>query len=410
MPARTVYLYVGRSTHPIYREQLHAAPDGFAYRTDHPELADEGAATRLVQGRGDRFAGLRQRAEVAALRVLGQTGHVRRVRGSGVALRPGDDLIHSTELLLRDAPLPYVADFEQIECFTLYQHVALQRGARRRLVEAIADGRCRALLAWSDWARDGALRALGAGGAARVGEKIVTVVPSIRPQVDAPRQRAAGGPLRVLFIGTKFYEKGAIEAVRALARARATHDVTLDLVSYVPDEWAPRLAAQDGLTVHQPGGHELVRRLYGEADVLLFPSHMDTFGYVIMEANAYGLPVLGPAHQAIPELIADGDTGLLFGSENPLYGADGLGRFPHALPSPKAYMNALREPSDAYVDTIAAQLCRLADDADLHGRLAAGALERVRTGLFSVARRQERLAAIYGAAVGAADVGSPSAA
>jgi glycosyltransferase involved in cell wall biosynthesis len=401
MSDTTVYLFVGRSAHPIYREQLHAVPEGFRYRTDHPELADEGAATRLVQKRGERFAALRAHAEWAALRVSGQVGHVRRVRG--VQAQPGDDLIHSTELLLRGAPRPYVADFEQVECFMLYQHVALARGARGRLVAALSDERCRAIMSWTDWARDGALRALGEDAPQHVRDKVVTVQPSIRPLADAPRVRD-GGPLRVLFIGTKFYEKGAVEAIRAVQRARATHDVVLDLVSYVPDDWQARLAGEPGITVHRPGGHDFIRALYGEGDLLLFPSHMDTFGYVVLEANAYGLPVLGPAHQAIPELIADGETGLLFGSENPLYGPDGLGRFPQIVPAPKAYMEALREPSDAYVDTIAAQLCRLADDPDLHGRLATGALERVRSGPFSVARRQQRLAAVYGAAVDGAPV------
>jgi glycosyltransferase involved in cell wall biosynthesis len=285
----------------------------------------------------------------------------------------------------------------------LYQHVALARGARRRLIAAAEDPRCVSLLAWSDWARDGMLRALGADGAARVGDQVVTVLPSIRPLADTPRERpeAGAGPLRVLFIGTKFYEKGAVEAIGAVRRAREAHDVVLDLVSYVPPEWEARLAAEPGITVHRPGGHDLVRRLYAEGDVLLFPSHMDTFGYVIMEANAYGLPVLGPAHQAIPELIGDGETGLLFGSENPLYGSDGLGRFAHVLPPPASYMRALQEPSEAYVDSIAAQLVRLAEDAALHGRLAAGALERVRTGMFSVARRKAALAPIYARAAAA---------
>jgi hypothetical protein len=74
MPGTTVYLYVGRSAHPIYREQLHAVPPGFAYRTDHPDLSDAGAATKLVKGRAGRFPKLREQAERAALRALGEVG------------------------------------------------------------------------------------------------------------------------------------------------------------------------------------------------------------------------------------------------------------------------------------------------------------------------------------------------
>jgi glycosyltransferase involved in cell wall biosynthesis len=399
MSAKTVYLHVGRSTHPIYREQLHAVPDGFSYRVEHADLGDATAATRLVQGSSARSRRARELAERAALRVLGQAGHVRRARATA---RPGDDLIHSTELLLRDAPRPYVVDFEHVECFVLYQHVALERPwAKRRLRGAAADPACRCLMAWSDWARDGMLRVLGPAAPRELTDKVATVLPAIRPAVDRPRERG-DGPLRVLFIGTKFYEKGAVEAIEAVRRVRRTHDVHLDLVSYVPEEWQRRLGDEPGIAVHRPGGHDVVSALYGQADALLFPSHMDTFGYVIMEANAHGLPVLGPDHQAIPELIADDETGLLFGSENPLYGADGLGRFPHVLPPPRAYMDALARPSDAYVDTIVSALARLAEDRALHARLAAGALARVRTGMFSIEQRRELLGRIYAAALSGA--------
>lgn len=399
MPGRTVHLHVGRSTHPIYREQLHAVPDGFSYRVDHPDLGDATAATRLVQGRSARAARARELAERAALRVLGQAGHLRRSRASAQA---GDALIHSTELLLRDPPLPYVADFEHVECFVLYQHVALSRPwARARLRRAVEDPACRYLMAWSDWAREGMLGVLGPEAAGRLGRKVVTVRPAIRPAVERPRERGAG-PLRVLFIGTKFFEKGAVETVEAVRRARRTHDVRLDLVSYVPDAWRARLEGEPGIALHRPGGHHVVSALYARNDVLLFPSHMDTFGYVILEANAHGLPVLGPAHQAIPELVGDGESGLLFGSENPLYGKDGLGRFPHVLPPPRRYMEALERPGDAYVDTIAAVLARLAQDPALHAHLAGGALARVRDGgMFSIERRRERLGALYADALSA---------
>jgi glycosyltransferase involved in cell wall biosynthesis len=399
MQGRRVYLYVGRSAHPIYREQLHAVPDGFAYRVDHPDLADATAATRLVRGSSARASRARELAERAALRVLGSAGHVRRARATAQA---GDDLIHSTELLLRRAPRRYVVDFEHAECFVLYQHVALERPwARRRLRQAVEDPSCRYLMAWSDWARDGMLRTLGPELPASSTHKVVTVLPAIRPAVERARERR-GGPLRALFIGTKFYEKGAVEAVEALRRARRTHDVQLDLVSFVPDEWRCRLEGEPGVRLHRPGGHDVVGALYAQSDVLLFPSHMDTFGYVIMEANAHGLPVLGPAHQAVPELISDGETGLLFGSENPLYGDDGLGRFAHVLPPPRSYMEALARPTDEYVDTIAAALARLSEDPALHARLATGALERVRSGMFSIERRRELLGRLYADALSAA--------
>jgi glycosyltransferase involved in cell wall biosynthesis len=113
---------------------------------------------------------------------------------------------------------------------------------------------------------------------------------------------------------------------------------------------------------------------------------------------AHGIPVAAPGHLALTELIEDGESGVALPVENPLYGDDGLARFPHLLPPPRGYLEALREPSAAYVDAIAAALVRLAEDRDLYDRLAAGALGRVRGGVLSMERRREQLARIYGAA------------
>jgi glycosyltransferase involved in cell wall biosynthesis/predicted metal-dependent phosphoesterase TrpH len=57
-------------------------------------------------------------------------------------------------------------------------------------------------------------------------------------------------------------------------------------------------------------GAELARA-YASADVFLFPSATDTFGQVILEAQASGLPVLAVAAGGPLELVRDGVTGLL---------------------------------------------------------------------------------------------------
>jgi glycosyltransferase involved in cell wall biosynthesis len=381
----------------LYREQMQAVPPGFSYEAGHPDLERAGAPTRLIAGSAARFAKARERAETAAIRTFAAAGLIRRAKPA-----PGPDarLVHSAEQLLRDTALPWVVDFEAVECFALYQRATFRRPwAMRRVVATLADDRCRALLPWSEAARRGLETTLGPAGMAAVGAKVTTVLPGIRALADAPRRRA-GSALRVLFIGTRFFQKGAVEAVQALERVRATHDVRLDLVSFVPPEWAARLAGTAGVTVHRPGGQEVVERLYGEADVLLFPSHMDTFGWVVMESMARGVPVLAPDYHAMPELVEHERSGLLFAAEHAMYGPDGRSRFPYQLPPPGRYLDALAHPGTAYVDGIAATLARVAEEPGLHERLADGALARVRSGPLSIERRREQLARVYADALG----------
>ena len=58
------------------------------------------------------------------------------------------------------------------------------------------------------------------------------------------------------------------------------------------------------------GGEELARA-YASADLFLFASQTDTFGQVILEAQASGLPVVAVGEGGPASLITHGETGLL---------------------------------------------------------------------------------------------------
>lgn len=379
MADRIVHFHVGRSVHPIYAEQLHALPPGFRYRYVHPGLGDATTPTKRIVEQRDTLREARTRAKQLAARTLARSGYV---RISTPRISDDVDLIHSAQFMLR-TPKPYVVDFEQVGVFSLHQQLALSRPwARARLRRAILDDDCKHMLPWTDTARDGLLSIVGDS----VAHKVTTLRPAIRPAVTAPTARG-DGPLRVLFVGTHFYEKGGVEAIRAATRAE---NVQLDIISYVP----PGFDMPPGITVHVPARRDLVERLYAQSHVLLFPSHMDTYGWVVMEAMAHGLPVIAPGHLALNELIGE-DSGLRFSPENMLYGDDGMANYPFTMPMPPELIAALRHPSEAHVDGIAEALTRLANDDALYARLAAGALARVAG---SMERRRTELERIYSAA------------
>jgi glycosyltransferase involved in cell wall biosynthesis len=392
---RQVELRFGRHVHPVYREQLHAEPEGWTYVHTAPELGDSAAPTKRIAERRSVLGPLRERAEFVALRMLSAGGYVHRIRA-----RPqsGVQLIHAAERLLWRSPVPYVVDLEHVDLFVLYQRAAFDRPWTRTMLEsALLDDRLKFLLPWSDAARRSVLAVVSPEAARALEPKLRTVYPAVRLAAERPRERA-GGTLRVLFIGTMFFEKGGVEALLALREVRRSHDVELDIVTYAPPDWSKRLQDEPGVRLHAPGGQDLIRRLYAQSDVLLFPSHMDTYGVVVGEAMAHGLPVVAPRHLALTETIHDEVSGLLFPPENMLWREDTRCRFKHTIPVPRSYLRSLRYPSEEYVAGIAGTLGRLAEEPGLYDRLATGCFESVASGHLSIPRRRALLREIYDAA------------
>lgn len=392
--AREVYFYVGKAAHPVYREQFRVAPDGFRYVASNPDLEEVSTFGQSVARRGTILGKLERAAKLAGVAAFAAAGQVRRV---SIDPPDGTALVHSAQFLLRDSRLPYVVDFEDVHVFSLYQRLALDRAwARKRLMDAICEPACRSLLPWTETARRGFLAILDPAARDEVAARTFAVHPAIRPTATVPRTRGSG-PLRVVFVGVRFFDKGGAEAVLAVKRLRRTHDVELDLVSFVPERWRRTIDDDPSIRVHAWLSLPEVHRLYDRSHVLLFPTHHDTFGWVVVEAQAAALPVVAPDHHALPELVEHEVSGLLIPHENSLFGPDARPKHRLYIPPavPRSFFRQLEKPSDEYVDSIAGALARLAERPDEYEQLSAGALERVTTGIFSVEHRRRRLAAIY---------------
>jgi glycosyltransferase involved in cell wall biosynthesis/predicted metal-dependent phosphoesterase TrpH len=118
--------------------------------------------------------------------------------------------------------------------------------------------------------------------------------------------------VNVLYAGRITREKGAELLAEAFLRAHA-QDPRLHLVLAGGGPEQERLRERVGKHATFLGwlrGDQLART-YASADIFFFPSATDTFGQVILEAQASGLPVLAVAAGGPLELIEDRVTGLL---------------------------------------------------------------------------------------------------
>ncbi len=136
---------------------------------------------------------------------------------------------------------------------------------------------------------------------------------------DGQRFRARyglSGPL-VTFLGVVTYDKGCFHLVRALERLwTGGWPVHLVLAGPTVDEFEQfwrRLSPQTRACTLRLGpvvGPDK-QDLLAATDVLVLPSRIDSFGIVVLEAWAYGKPVIGARAGGLPAVIKDEVDGLL---------------------------------------------------------------------------------------------------
>lgn len=158
-------------------------------------------------------------------------------------------------------------------------------------------------------------------------------------ELGEPRTAGRTGPLRLLTISQLTPWKGVADALAAVAAARAEGTaVTLDVVGaeiFHDTGYAAqlhtithRLGLDDAVRWHgrvtEPTAH--LRR----ADALLhLPTAPDPLPTVVLEAQAWSLPVIGRDQGGIAEVVEHGRTGLLTRSADPKAAADLITQLSH---------------------------------------------------------------------------------
>lgn len=115
------------------------------------------------------------------------------------------------------------------------------------------------------------------------------------------------GPLRLIFVGNAWKRKGGPRLLR-WHQQRWTGRAELHVCSAeAPIDRSCRAVIWHGRTDHS----RLMRELLPAADLFVLPTHEDTFLIAAQEAQALGLPVVSTRLAGIPEVVADGESGLL---------------------------------------------------------------------------------------------------
>ncbi len=298
----------------------------------------------------------------------------------------GADVVYATSMIRRAAigsrlaRRPLVVKLVSDEVFeretrsgryvgTLDEFQRIGGGARIRLLRATRNAALRGarhVFCPSAYLRDVALRW-------GVDPERVSVLPNPAPEIPPlPSREDLRTELGVDGNALVFAGRLGPQKALGVALAALTHvpDVTLTVAGDGPERAALEARAAElglGGRVRFLGSvpRETVLRLFRAADASVLPSAWENFPHTVVESLAVGCPVIATAVGGVPEVVRDGENGLLVAPSDPAALAAAISRFfsdaaLRARLSSAAPSSVAGYTEDAVFTTIESELARAA--------------------------------------------------
>jgi glycosyltransferase involved in cell wall biosynthesis len=308
------------------------------------------------------------------------------------------DAIHYVQMIPGNVPSkPYVIDFEHAAALANFVHP--DEGAKIRILRFLKDDRCRRIIPLTGAARE-SLLSLFPDLDPETASKVEVIYPALPDYSRLNRERGDGffpcrdnDTLKFLFVGNDVYRKGLHELMAAFRELEKRYaDIELCVVSDAPEPLkkaypSPRIKHFDPAYPFDP----MIEKFYFDCDVLVLPTHCDTFGMAILCALSCGKPVVTTDQFASRELVRDGENGLLVRSERLL--------LTEVCMPDRAATRAFitREADPLLIEELIDKLGTLCANRNIVKRMSKEASKDFEAaGKFSIGERNRKLTAAYG--------------
>ncbi|MEM4389308.1 MAG: glycosyltransferase family 4 protein [Candidatus Micrarchaeia archaeon] len=306
------------------------------------------------------------------------------------------DLIHAPGQLLLNRQ-QWVTEIDNPAVLTLYNLNTLYSRIGQFWIKRFLRSRhCGGVIAISQAAKKSLANVLRDD---EINSKTSVVYPFVRL---SPFRKKPSEHIRLLYVSTSFFRKGARELLKAFERLNKMfpNKLSLTLVTNAPKEYISRYSRFPNIRLLPANIPKeiLYRDFFSDADIFVVPTYQDSFGLVNLEAMSAGLPVVATDLFALPEMVEDGRNGFLLPCPIPYFRPD-------YTPNPAVWSLNLeeycsRKEFPEIVNGLIEKLTILIEDEKLRRQMGERSLKAVKEGKFSEKVRAASLIQAYRRALG----------
>ncbi len=296
-----IHICFRKGGHPAYEEIFNYPPDGVIYHE-----------IKFLRGMETPFVPLKHKIKRFLFKVYSDIF----LNVNAVPIFCRGDVIYSCGMMVKSNK-PWVCDFEHV--VNIIGGLEYRENLRRIrvTVKHIKKSKCK-LLPWSFAALKSAEYLFG-NRFKEIKDKFEVVYPAMH--VDKfPKKTNKKDEIVFLYVNRVFWLKCGLETLLAFNEVSKKYDAKMIFLSSTPEDIKRKfIENKNVIFIDAPVQREKVFELYRSANVFVLPTLSDTFGFVYLEALAFGLPIIATRVFAVPEIVEHEKNGLIVEPEYQAY-------------------------------------------------------------------------------------------
>jgi len=278
------------------------------------------------------------------------------------------DIIHCAHCLSLNKKL-WVTDIERF-----WQYSISGNNTKRELSiikKLLASPYCKKILPWSEATKKDLLK---------IFPELRNKTEVVYPAVPVPKfKNKKSKKIKIIFPTRYFWIKGGLIALEVIKKVKEKYpSVEVLFISEVPEKIRKKYRE---IKIMKVVSHEKLMKHLSESDIFFYPSLMDTFGFSLLEALSFGLPVVSvnTSHtKSRKEIIKNGKNGFL-------------------IEYPKKDLNyySIGKEEREVVNKLFKKLSQLIENKKLREKMSKNCIKTIKEGKFSIKERNKKLEKIY---------------